>query len=90
MDAGHYTFVLSFPPAFEADLLAGRQPQIGLAVDATAMSQAGNGVAYIQEIALAETARYLQSRGTESRGCRWRWCFATPSTPISTPSASAP
>ncbi|MBT9290487.1 ABC transporter permease [Prosthecodimorpha staleyi] len=66
MDRGRYTFLLSFPPGFEADLLAGRKPEIGLTVDATAMTQAGNGVAYLREIVSTETARYLSAKGVEA------------------------
>ncbi|TPQ48326.1 ABC transporter permease [Prosthecomicrobium hirschii] len=66
MDRGRYTFLISFPPAFEADLLAGRKPEIGLTVDATAMTQAGNGVAYLREIVATETARYLSAQGIEA------------------------
>jgi ABC-2 type transport system permease protein len=66
MDRGRYTFLISFPPGFEADLLAGRKPEIGLTVDATAMTQAGNGVAYLREIVSTETARYLSAKGVEA------------------------
>lgn len=50
MDAGAYTFVISIPPRFEADLQAGRQPALQLLVDATAVTQAGVGAGYIQNI----------------------------------------
>lgn len=56
MDAGRYVFVLSIPPKFEHDLIAGRDPTIQLDIDATAMSQAGNGAAYIQNILVQEVA----------------------------------
>ena len=56
MDAGRYVFVLSIPPKFEHDLIAGRQPTLQLDIDATAMSQAGNGAAYIQNILVQEVA----------------------------------
>jgi len=59
MDAGRYVFVVSFPPDFERDALAGRQPTIALDIDATAMSQAGNGAAYLQTILLAEAAKLV-------------------------------
>lgn len=59
MDAGRSTFQIVFPPHFEADVLAGRRPAIALRVDATAVSQAGNGVAYLAEVLQAETQRYL-------------------------------
>ncbi|WP_262029266.1 ABC transporter permease [Microvirga sp. Mcv34] len=50
MNAGRYTFVIDIPPRFEADILAGRQPEIQLNVDATAMVQAGLGSSYAQQI----------------------------------------
>ena len=54
MDAGRYVFVVEIPPRFEHDLIAGRQPSIQLDIDATAMSQAGNGASYIQNILVQE------------------------------------
>ena len=60
MDTGRYTFILSFPPNYTADLLAGRRPQVQLLVDATAMSQAGKGTGYLQEIIRRENAEYLK------------------------------
>lgn len=59
MDSGAFVFVLRFPPDFEADLLAGRKPEIQLNVDATAMAQAGNGTVFLQSIIQAETAKFL-------------------------------
>lgn len=59
MDKGRYVFVLSFPPNFEADVLAGRQPQIQLNVDATAMAQAGNGTVFLQQIISEEIAKFV-------------------------------
>ncbi|GEO87008.1 MULTISPECIES: ABC transporter permease [Alphaproteobacteria] len=59
MDSGRYVFVLSFPPSFEADVLAGRQPQIQLNVDATAMAQAGNGAVFLQQIISEEVAKFV-------------------------------
>ena len=50
MDSGDFVFVLSFPPRFEADVIAGYYPSMQLNVDATAMTQAGNGSVYLQEI----------------------------------------
>lgn len=67
MDAGRYGFVLEFPPSFEADVLRGRQPAIGLTIDATAMVQAGNGYAYIQSILLTEATNFLHSKGVEAQ-----------------------
>jgi ABC-2 type transport system permease protein len=67
MDVGRYGFVVEFPPQFEADVLRGRQPAIGLTIDATAMVQAGNGTAYIQSILQTEAARFLNSKGIEAQ-----------------------
>lgn len=66
MDTGHYSFVLEFPPRMEADTLAGRVPQVGLTIDATAMVQAGNGYAYLQSIVLQEAATWARSKGVEA------------------------
>lgn len=61
MDRGRYSFVLHIPQGFEADLLAGRQPVLLLNVDATAMTLAGNGTAYVQSIVQAEIAAALSA-----------------------------
>lgn len=65
MDRGQYTFILEIPPRFEADLLAGRDPTLQVNVDATAMTQAGVGTAYIQEIVARETSAFLKQRGDD-------------------------
>jgi ABC-2 type transport system permease protein len=59
MNIGRYTFVLDIPPHFERDVLAGRQPQMQVAVDATAMVQAGIGSGYAQQIILGEIADFV-------------------------------
>lgn len=59
VDSGSFTFVVEFPPKFEADVLAGRRPAVAVRADATAIAQAGNGIAYLQQILLDETANYL-------------------------------
>ncbi len=56
LDRGRFSFVLDIPPDFQADLTAGRRPALQLDVDATAMSQAGNGAGYIASIVAQETA----------------------------------
>lgn len=61
MDRGRYTFVIDIPPNFERDLKHGLRPTIQVNVDATAMSEAGRGALYIQEI-LAQEASYLIHR----------------------------
>jgi ABC-2 type transport system permease protein len=63
LDRGTVTFVLDLPPRLEADLLAGRQPEIGLYVDATAMTQAGVGSQYLQSIITAEARGLLIRQG---------------------------
>jgi ABC-2 type transport system permease protein len=63
MDRGERTFVLDIPPRFEADTLRGRQPQLQLNIDATAMTQAGVGAGYIEAIVQRETMDFLQERG---------------------------
>lgn len=64
MDAGKFIFVVNIPPRFEADLLSRRRPEIQVNIDATAMSVAGNGASYIQNIILQETLDALDARGT--------------------------
>lgn len=65
MDEGRFVFVVSIPPKFEHDVIAGRDPVVQLDIDATAMSQAGNGATYIQSILLQEVAAaYPSSTGT--------------------------
>lgn len=58
MDEGRFSFVLDIPPGFQADLLAGRTAVLQLNVDATAMTLAGNGAAYIQNIVQEEILRF--------------------------------
>ncbi|HWA49697.1 MAG TPA: ABC transporter permease [Dongiaceae bacterium] len=56
LENGDFIFALTIPPDFERDLLAGRKPELQLDVDATAMSLAGNGAVYIENIVLREIA----------------------------------
>jgi len=60
MDAGLTTFSLDIPPNFQRDVLAGRQPDIQLNIDATRMSQAFTGGGYVQTIVATEVAAFLQ------------------------------
>jgi ABC-2 type transport system permease protein len=50
MDRGEFMFVVSIPPQFERGLRAGRNPEIQVSIDATAMQQAGIGSNYIKNI----------------------------------------
>jgi ABC-2 type transport system permease protein len=59
MDTGHYTFVLDIPPDFQTDVVRGRRPALQLNVDATAMTQAGTGAVYIQNIIAQELTAFL-------------------------------
>lgn len=58
MDAGRFLFVVSIPPGFEKDILAGRAPEIQVMIDATAMEQAGIGASYITNILSIEIRRF--------------------------------
>ena len=62
MDAGLDTFALVIPPDFQRDLLAGRRPTIQLNVDATRISQAFTGSAYVQSIVGGEVSAFLTGR----------------------------
>lgn len=70
MDAGLCTFALNIPPNFQQDVLAGRAPRIQLNTDATRVSQAFSGSAYVQTIVTGEVQAWLE---------RYR---ATPATPV--------
>jgi len=62
MDAGRLVFVVEIPPLFQADVLAGRQTSVQVNVDATAITQAGNGAIYIQSIIANEIAAFEVGR----------------------------
>ncbi|MBI2534832.1 MAG: ABC transporter permease [Deltaproteobacteria bacterium] len=62
MDAGRYTFVIDFPPRFQADAAAGRRPVVQINVDATAITQAAQGASYIQQV-IGQEARSFIERG---------------------------
>ena len=66
MDIGEYTFILDIPPNYEQDILAGRNPQIGLSIDATAMTQAAIGSNYISQIFRAEINDFLRITATQA------------------------
>jgi ABC-2 type transport system permease protein len=50
MDRGRYTFVVDIPPQFQQDIAKNAKPTVQIISDATAMSQAGRGPGYIQQI----------------------------------------
>ena len=59
LDASHFTFAINIPPRFQADLAVGRQAELQVNVDATAMAQAGSGARFI-ESAVAEEVRVFR------------------------------
>lgn len=66
LDAGRYTFSLDIPPHFQRDLLAGRNAEIQLNVDATRMSQALTGSAYVEQIVRREIGAFMREQGERS------------------------
>jgi len=60
MDKGLFMFVVAIPPQFEHDLRAGRNPDVQVNVDATAMGQASIGAGYIRNIVDDRIRTYLR------------------------------
>jgi ABC-2 type transport system permease protein len=50
LNAGAFIFVIDIPPRFEADLEAGKRPDVQVNVDGTAVAQAYIGASYVQAI----------------------------------------
>ena len=69
MDASRYVFVIEIPPKFEQDVISNRYPSLQINMDATAVAQAGNGGAYLQQI----INQQVQAHATRAAG--------TPTTP---------
>ena len=63
MDTGKYTFVIDLPPKFQADLARDAQPEVQIVTDATAMSQAGRGPGYLQNIITQAVQPYWSGAG---------------------------
>jgi ABC-2 type transport system permease protein len=59
MDQGRYSFAIVIPANFQRDVVAGRQPEVQLNIDATIMSQSFIGASYIQAIAAGEISEFL-------------------------------
>jgi ABC-2 type transport system permease protein len=59
MDTARYTFVVSIPPHFERDVVAGRAPAVQVNIDATAMVQAGLGSGYMQQILMTQVENFV-------------------------------
>jgi len=66
LNHGTITFVLDLPPKLEADLLAGRRPEIAIEVDATAMTQAGVGTSYLQNIVTRTAREFLHDHDADA------------------------
>jgi ABC-2 type transport system permease protein len=66
MDRGRFMFVVVVPPFFEHDLRAGRQPDLQINIDATAMQQAGIGAGYIKNIVSDRIATFLSRRDIDA------------------------
>ena len=60
MDKGLFMFVVTIPPQFESDLRAGRNPDIQLNIDATAMQQASIGANYVKSITNDRVSDFLR------------------------------
>jgi ABC-2 type transport system permease protein len=58
MDTGMFTFVIDLPPRFQSDLARNLNPEVQIITDATAMSQAGRGPGYIQNIMMPAVVPY--------------------------------
>ena len=64
MDSGKYTFVVDVPPQFQQDLAKDLHPTVQIVSDATAMSQAGRGPGYIQQIVTNAVQPFWPGAGT--------------------------
>jgi ABC-2 type transport system permease protein len=62
MDSNKLLFVVEIPPNFEADLRAQRKTSIQINVDATAVSQAGNGSSYLRTAIGNEIQRFIAGK----------------------------
>ena len=60
MNQDRFMFVIVIPPKFEADVRKGRQPNVQVNIDATAVGQASLGASYIQNIVLNEVNRFAR------------------------------
>ena len=59
MNIGKYTFIVDIPPHFQRDVVGGRNPSVQVAVDATAVMQAGIGSGYAQQIISSEIGNFV-------------------------------
>lgn len=74
LDAGRYTFAVNIPPNFQRDVLAGRQPDIQVNVDATRMSQALPATVISRILLAARSTALWRARGEIAFSrCRWKF-----------------
>jgi len=66
MDEGLYTFIIDIPSKFQENLTKGVAPTVEIITDATAMSQAGRGPSYIQNIINREVQPFWANRSKSS------------------------
>lgn len=66
MDAGRYTFVIDIPPRFQADIAEGTEVAVQVAVDATAMTQAGAGARFLERELEEATLAHVAGFRTEA------------------------
>lgn len=59
MDRSQYTFILVIPKDYEKNLIQQRAPDLQVLIDASAVSQAGLGASFIQQVVMNETADYF-------------------------------
>jgi ABC-2 type transport system permease protein len=62
MDSQRFVFVIEFPPKFQEDILAARQPTVQINIDATASAQAFNGMTYIQNVIISYVSDFITGR----------------------------
>ena len=62
MDRGLYTFIIDIPTKFENNLLAGKNTDIQINIDGTAVTQANTGAAYLRKIITIEVNGYLKNQ----------------------------
>jgi len=68
MDKGLFMFVVVIPPRFEEDLLFGRNPEVQINIDATAMQQAGIGNNYIKNMISTRISNFLKRTDADQSG----------------------
>jgi ABC-2 type transport system permease protein len=63
MDKGELLLVVEIPPNFQANIIAERQTEVQINVDATAVAQAGNGANYLKTAIANEVQNFVTQLG---------------------------